>query len=79
MLITKCLFKQNCVTIKSELGMKTLNIIKVLKYMIIMLTFSFSLWFLSGCENNDGPAEQAGEEIDEAINDTKRKIEDATD
>lgn len=33
---------------------------------------------LASCDN-DGPAEEAGEKIDEAVGDTKRAIEDATD
>ena len=33
---------------------------------------------LAGCDDK-GPAEQVGEDIDEAANDAKRAIEDATD
>ena len=34
---------------------------------------------LSGCDENDGPLEQAGEKADEAIKDAERAVEDATD
>lgn len=34
--------------------------------------------FLSGCDNQ-GPAEEVGENVDEAAKDTKRGIEDITD
>lgn len=33
---------------------------------------------LAGCEEQ-GPAEQAGEAVDEAVQDTKRAVEDAAD
>lgn len=32
-----------------------------------------------GCEKPKGPAERAGEKVDEAVKDTKRAIEDAAD
>ncbi|MEX0760234.1 MAG: hypothetical protein WD100_11710 [Tistlia sp.] len=34
---------------------------------------------LAGCEEEDGPAERAGEAIDEAVKDTERAVEDAAD
>ena len=34
---------------------------------------------LTACDASDGPAEQAGEKVDEAIQDTKRAVDDATD
>lgn len=34
---------------------------------------------LAACDEADGPAEQVGEAVDEAANDTKRAIQDATD
>jgi hypothetical protein len=34
---------------------------------------------LAACEEQKGPAEKAGEAIDEAINDTKRAVQDAKD
>ena len=37
------------------------------------------LVLLPGCEKKQGPLEEAGENLDEAINDTKRAVEDATD
>ena len=33
---------------------------------------------LSGCDQ-DGPAEKAGEKVDEAVQDTKRSVKDALD
>lgn len=47
---------------------------------IVFVTAALGLGSLavSGCEEQ-GPAEKAGEKIDEAINDTKRAVEDATD
>jgi hypothetical protein len=44
-----------------------------------LMAIPFALVLMgSGCEKQ-GPLEEAGEEIDEAVEDTKRKIEDATD
>lgn len=34
---------------------------------------------LTGCEEQDGPAERAGEAVDETVNDAERAVEDATD
>jgi hypothetical protein len=34
---------------------------------------------LTACDEADGPVEQAGENVDEAIQDTKRAVDDATD
>lgn len=34
---------------------------------------------LAGCWEEKGPLEKAGEKADEAINDTKRAVQDATD
>jgi len=34
---------------------------------------------LAACDEADGPAERAGEQVDEAIQDTKRAVDDATD
>lgn len=34
---------------------------------------------LTGCEEQEGPAERAGEAVDEAVEDTKRAVDDATD
>jgi hypothetical protein len=33
----------------------------------------------SGCESNDGPLEEAGEEVDEAVDDAEDAIDDAKD
>jgi predicted small lipoprotein YifL len=43
-----------------------------------MFVATLALGALAGCEEK-GPAEKAGEAIDEAAKDTKRAIEDATD
>ncbi len=34
---------------------------------------------LSACDEADGPVEKAGAKVDEAVNDTKRALEDAAD
>lgn len=34
---------------------------------------------LTGCEEQEGPAEKAGKAVDEAVGDTERAVEDATD
>ncbi|HEY9568066.1 MAG TPA: hypothetical protein VIR38_08240 [Thalassobaculum sp.] len=34
---------------------------------------------LVACDEADGPAEQAGQAVDEAVQDTKRAVEDASD
>lgn len=34
---------------------------------------------LAACDEADGPAEQVGEAVDEAAQDTKRAVQDATD
>lgn len=34
---------------------------------------------LTACDDQKGPAEKAGAAVDEAVNDTKRAIEDAAD
>ncbi len=35
--------------------------------------------FATGCGEEDGPAEELGESIDETVNDAERAVEDATD
>ena len=46
---------------------------------IAMLIAAFSVpLMLAGCEE-EGPAEKAGQAIDEAVQDTKRAVEDAAD
>ena len=44
----------------------------------LVLGAFLSLGLISGCEDK-GPVEEFGEKVDEAANDAKRKIEDATD
>lgn len=51
-----------------------------MKKMVAVLFLSFfGMLGLSGCDSNDGPAESLGETVDEAVEDTKREVEDATD
>lgn len=45
--------------------------------MLVIAIMSFGL--AAGCDNNDGPLEDLGEEIDEAVEDAGDEIEDATD
>jgi predicted small secreted protein len=51
-----------------EIIMKALNLVP-----IIALVLAGNV--LTGCESNDGPAEKAGEKIDNAIEDTSEKID----
>jgi len=46
---------------------------------VTFLAISFSGMVAAGCKKDDGPLEEAGEKIDEAVNDAKRKVEDAAD
>lgn len=50
---------------------------------LLSLLFAFTLltagFALSGCEEQEGPAERAGEAVDEAAKDTERAVQDATD
>ncbi|CAA0102375.1 Uncharacterised protein [Halioglobus japonicus] len=48
------------------------------KLLALLLVGSFGLFALSACEQ-DGPAEELGEKVDEAAADAKRKLDDATD
>ena len=50
---------------------------KLTKSSLVMLTIIFALG-LAAC-SQDGPAEKAGEAIDNAVEDTGEAIEDATD
>jgi hypothetical protein len=43
------------------------------------LALSASLGLTACPEKNEGPVEKAGEAVDEAVGDTKRAVEDATD
>jgi hypothetical protein len=44
-----------------------------------LLAVSLAGLLATGCRKEDGPFEEAGEEIDEAVDDAKRKAEDITD
>lgn len=59
--------------------MKLADIALPIKKFMILVVFVSSTSFLVACEKDDGPLEEAGEKMDEAVNDTKRNIEDATD
>lgn len=48
------------------------------KLVAVLLLSTFGALGLSACEQ-DGPAENFGEQVDEAAQDTKRAVEDATD
>ena len=56
--------------------MKSTN--KRLLQFIMIGALALSPLALSGCDQ-DGPAEEAGEKIDEAVQDTKRGVKDALD
>ncbi|SMF14103.1 hypothetical protein SAMN06265365_10567 [Tistlia consotensis] len=47
--------------------------------LLFICTFLASGFALTGCDDHEGPAEKAGKKVDEAIQDTKRAIDDATD
>lgn len=50
------------------------------KIAMTFLAISISGMVAAGCKKeHDGPLEEAGEKIDEAVNDAKRKVEDAAD
>ena len=51
---------------------------KVLSALPIAFALSLSAAALGGCDS-EGPAEQAGETVDEAAKDTGRAVKDATD
>lgn len=53
--------------------------LKGMKKLLQVLVLGASLGFLVGCDNNEGPLEEAGEKVDEAAKDTKRAVKDATD
>ncbi|NVJ62256.1 MAG: hypothetical protein HWE27_17850 [Gammaproteobacteria bacterium] len=46
-----------------------------MKYLLI-IAMTFQLALLSGCDQDDGPIEEAGEKADEVITDAKNKVED---
>ena len=49
------------------------------KTFVSFLTALFLLGAVAACDDNDGPAEQAGEAIDDAAEDVGDAVEDATD
>ena len=46
---------------------------------LALLTMTLFGTVSTACQKEKGPFEKAGEEIDEEVNDAKRKIEDVTD
>lgn len=61
-------------SLSKENKMPATNLIKA-AFAVMVLSFAIPL---TACEEK-GPAEKAGESIDEGVKDTKRAIEDATD
>lgn len=49
------------------------------KLFMTLMTALFLMGGLAACDDNDGPAEEAGEAIDDAVEDTGDAVEDATD
>lgn len=52
---------------------------KIKRMIAVLFLSTFGMLSLSACDANDGPTESLGEKIDEATQDTKREVEDATD
>lgn len=48
------------------------------QFVLSLLAITLFAAFAVACEEK-GPMEKAGENVDEAVNDAKRKVEDATD
>ncbi len=44
-----------------------------------LLVAGLSLGTIAACDSNDGPMEEAGEEIDNAVEETADAVEDSTD
>ena len=40
--------------------------------------FASAALFATGCEDNDGPAEEFGEDVDEAAEEVRDEVDDAT-
>lgn len=55
-----------------------MNNIRNNSWMLALVISMPLLWALPGCEKQ-GPMEEAGENIDEAVQDAKRAVEDAAD
>lgn len=51
---------------------------RIFKTLALMLALGLSLT-LAGCDGDDGPAEKAGEKIDNAVEKAGEKVEEATD
>lgn len=52
---------------------------RILQYVVLLACVSFGLTAFPGCENDEGPAEEAGEAIDEAGEEAEDELDDATD
>jgi hypothetical protein len=52
----------------------------IMKKTLIAIAFAFGgFGTLAACDSNDGPLEEAGEELDDAAEDAADEVEDATD
>ena len=51
----------------------------IIRSVVVAFFASAAALPVAGCWEEKGPLENAGEKADEAINDTKRAVEDATD
>lgn len=56
-----------------------LNDRKWIRSAAVVLGLALAAPVLSACEEEQGPIEQLGEKADEAVNDTRRAVDDATD
>ena len=50
---------------------------KVAKTLPVLLSSAFLLFALGGCEKHEGPAEEAGEKIDNALEKSGSKVDNA--
>lgn len=58
---------------------KILQALKMARILCVVLALFGSVPVLSACDDNDGPAEELGEGIDDAADDIGDAVEDATD
>lgn len=52
---------------------------KIIKMMLMLLTFTCSIFFVTACDVGDKKAETFGEKVDDAIDETRDSIDDAAD
>jgi hypothetical protein len=53
--------------------------VKIVSSALVISAFLVALGGLAGCEKSEGPAEQAGKEVDEAVEHIGDKMEEAGD